>query len=594
MKIAKNLKGKLIKILDSVSTEQYTCPICGEVLERRFGVERQYYAHPKGVGDDCEVKMKLILKENEVIFDSQEEDILTKEYYNKEFKDVTVELSDYKSEEGYYLTKEQKDIIFSNEDRIKISALAGSAKSSTLYYYAKERPFNKILYIVYNKAMKDEAEKMFGKLSNVDIKTMHGLAYKYVGVYYKNKLTFNYNAVDVIKDLNLDWNSQQELAVKTYEMFKEYMLSDVDSFEDLEIYKDDEEYRNQIIAMCERLWDLKKRYNNNIKVEHDFYLKLFQLSKKDLSNTYDIILLDEAQDSSKLILNMLINSKVKGIVIVGDRYQQLYSWRKAQDIMPLFEGKEYKLTTSFRVSQQIANIANIMVQDCSDNNIKMKGFNTKQKIVDKIDKSRPYACLCRTNSYIFSEVIDAIEKNNKKALYFEGGYQGYKFQNIKDAYYFYLGHETRNPLFSKFKNYSQMLEYVENNEDLELKSIIKMIDNYGSRIPYLVDSIKYNTINDKNKADVIFSTIHKAKGQTFKIPVLISEDHFDIDNFFTRRFIDEDKELNINDIYEEMAILYVAITRCAGEIQLSDNLKKYLLSRYEFYKKGEPNGTVNQ
>ena len=33
MKIAKNSKGKLVKILDSISSEQYCCPVCGEILE---------------------------------------------------------------------------------------------------------------------------------------------------------------------------------------------------------------------------------------------------------------------------------------------------------------------------------------------------------------------------------------------------------------------------------------------------------------------------------------------------------------------------------------------------------------------------------
>jgi len=61
-----------------------------------------------------------------------------------------VELSDYKSDEGYFLTEEQKTIIFAKEDRIKISALAGASKTNTLYYYSKENPFKRILYLVYN------------------------------------------------------------------------------------------------------------------------------------------------------------------------------------------------------------------------------------------------------------------------------------------------------------------------------------------------------------------------------------------------------------------------------------------------------------
>lgn len=586
MKIAKNQSNKLIRILDSVPNDTYFCPVCKEQLERKYGVEKQYYAHPKNKDQqDCELKMGLIFKENPKQFENEEQIILSEEYYNKSFDDIKIQLSDYKSEEGYFLTEEQKSIIFAPEDRIKISALAGSAKSNTLYYYAKERPYKKILYLVYNKAMKDEAIKMYSSLDNVEIKTIHGLAYGYVGNLYRSKLTFNYNAIDVIKDLNLNWNTEQDIAVKVNEMMKEYLLSDVTTFDELNMYKDEsnKEYRPRIISLCEKLWELKKDYHSNIKITHDFYLKCFQMSKKELSDKYDIIMLDECQDASKLILDILMNSKVKGIVMVGDKFQALYSWRKAINIQPLFEGKEYFLTTSFRVSQNIANIANLIIQDVSNEKVNMKGFNTKQKIVSKIDKNKPYVCLCRTNSYIFSEVIDTIQHKNK-SIYFEGGYKGYKFENIKDAFYFQCGHETKNPLFSKFKNYNQMEKYLEENEDLELLSITRMVEKYGFQIPELVEKVKRNIVNDKSEADVLFTTIHKSKGMTYSIPVLILDDHFDINKFFWNKFIEKDDDnTKVEDYFEEMAIVYVAITRCAGQIELSDNIKRYLLSRLNFF-----------
>ena len=585
MKIAKNKKGQFVDIKNSSPDEEYYCPVCHELLIRSFGLEKQYFSHQKDKDNtSCEIKMKLLLKKDNTDF-TQEDQFILQEYYNK-FSDVKIQLSDYKSEEGYYLTQEQKDIIFSKEDRIKISALAGAAKTSTLYYYAKERPFKKILYIVYNKAMKDEAERTFGNLHNVEIKTIHGLAYKYVGKYYRQKLTFNYNAIDIIKNLNLDWNEDQEIAIKINDMMIAYMLSEVQNFEDLDMYNDDynKKYRPVIIKLCEKLWNLKKDYNSKVKIEHDFYLKLFQLAKVDLSKQYDIILLDESQDASKLVLSILNNSNVKGIVIVGDKYQKLYGWRNAIDIAPFFKGKEYKLTTSFRVNQNIADIANIMVSDVTNTNIKMLGFNKNQKIVDKIDRHEPYACLCRTNSYIFAEVLDAMKEGNKR-IYFEGGYRGYKFENIKDSYYFSLGHKVKNPMLNKFKNYEQMEEYAENTDDLELKAIIRTIDKYGDIIPDLIDKIKNNIVKDKSKADIIFSTIHKSKGMTYSIPVLISDDHFDIETFFRNKFINKKANMNDENYKDEMSIVYVGITRCAGEIELSDTLKRYLILRYK-YKRG--------
>jgi len=584
MKKALNQYNKLIPIIESISSDTYICPICHEELIRKFGAQKQYYAHQKDTDSnvsDCEAKMKLIVKDTPQSFQENQIDILQNEFYNKQFDNVSIEMSSYMSEEGYYLTKEQENIINSKEDKIKISALAGSAKSSTLYYYAKERPFNKILYLVYNKAMKDEAEKSFGKLRHVDVKTLHGLAFGYVGKFYRDKLTFNYGVVDIIKDLNLNWNNDMELAVKINEMLKQYMLSDVETFNDLELYVDDD-MRGQIISLSEKLWSLMKSYKSKIKITHDFYLKLFQLEKKDLGHKYDIILLDEAQDSSNMMFDIITNSNVKGVVVVGDAFQSLYSWRNAVNIMPMFNAKEYFLTTSFRVSQNIAHIANLIVSDISDNNIQMKGFNTKQIIVDKIDKSKPYVCLCRTNAYIFSEVAEALSFNRNKKLFFEGGYQSYNFNNLVDCYYFSMGKSTKNKTLSKFNNYYEMEEYADKTVDLELLALIKMVKKYGSRIIDIVDGIKHNSVAKKEVADILFSTVHRCKGMTYPMPVYISEDHFDIEKEYMNKFIEQDTNKKVNNnFFEEMCILYVAITRCSGEIELSDLVKKYILLRYK-------------
>jgi len=593
MNKAFNQYGKLVDIIESIKEDTYTCPVCKEILTRNFGAIKQFYSHPFGKGDGCELKFNYMIKDNNNFYNENEIDILRKEYYEKTFDDVKIELSDYMSDEGYYLTQEQKDIIFAEEDRIKIAALSGSSKSTTLYYYAKERPFKKILYVVYNKSMREEADKLYSKLNNITIKTQHGFAYGIVGKFYKNKLTFNYGVVDIIKDLKLDWNKDMELAVKIDAMMKKYMLSDKIEFEEIELFKDEDgnttEQRELIIQKSKELWELKKDYKNLVKVEHDFYLKLFHLSKMDLSNKFDIIMVDECQDLSKLLLDILKSSNVKGIVICGDIYQSLYGWRDSVNILPLFEGKEYKLTTSFRVSQNIANIANIIIKDIYKIDINMKGFNDKQKIVNEIDKKKPYVCLCRTNAFILGEAIEVITANKNAKLYFESGFSSYNFSVLKDAYWFSRGHKVNNPLFNKFENYEKMIKYAEKVIDIEIISINRMIDKYGSLIPEIIDGIKNNTTTDLNKANVIFSTIHKAKGKSISLPLYISDDILDLPMIFNKEYInkDNDKDFKIQDFYEEANIVYVGITRSSGICTFSDKIKDYLIMRYNYFKDKE-------
>jgi len=586
MKKAYDQNNKLVDIIESTSNNTYHCPVCHEVLTRNFGAQRQFYSHPNDVdATDCEIKMKLIIKEDKSIFQQSDTDILSTEFYNKQFDDVEVEMSDYMSEDGYFLTQEQKDIIFSTEDRVKVSALTGSSKSTTLYYYAKEHAFSKILYLVYNKSMQLESEKMFAKQRHVEIRTIHSLGYNYSGKFYRDKLTFNYGVVDIIKDLNLNWDKDMELAVKINAMMKEYSLSSFQEFNELEIFKEDD-MRGKILTLSEKLWELKKKYKNSVKISHDDYLKMFHLSKTDLSNKYDIIMLDECQDSSAMMFDIIKNSNVSKICIVGDPYQAIYGFRKSVNIMPMFDAKEYKLTTSFRVSNNIAHIENLIISDFIGDDIKMKGFNTNQKIVDKIDKSKPYACLCRTNAYIFAEIAEALSENKNKKLYFVSGFSSYSFDSLKQCYYFSQGHPTKNKLFSKFKDYSSMKTYAEDIEEIELLSLIRMVDKYGSKIIDIVDGIKNNTVTDKNKADIMFSTCHKAKGLTIDIPVYISNDYLDLEVAYRNKYLKKDEDYGYKkkvekDISEEIYVIYVAISRCKGMIVLNDSIKRYLLMRYK-------------
>src|SRR4051812_5809224 len=80
------------------------------------------------------------------------------------------------------LTDEQKAIIAS-KGNIKINAVAGSGKTTTVIEHAKARPSNsRILYLAFNKSVKTEAEKKFREagLRNVKVETAHSLAYRYI------------------------------------------------------------------------------------------------------------------------------------------------------------------------------------------------------------------------------------------------------------------------------------------------------------------------------------------------------------------------------------------------------------------------------
>jgi len=147
--------------------------------------------------------------------------------------------------------------------------------------------------------------------------------------------------------------------------------------------------------------------NGEIEVTHDFYLKKFQLSKPNLH--FDYILFDEGQDASSAMLDVFFKQKATK-VIIGDTHQQIYSWRFAVNSLEKADFKTFHLSTSFRFSQDIANLAMGILKwknYLEQNNpvvIKGDGMNQAHKIK---------AILARTNLGLLLTAIEfVIEKRS--------------------------------------------------------------------------------------------------------------------------------------------------------------------------------------
>src|SRR5664279_3492828 len=110
------------------------------------------------------------------------------------------------------LTKEQYEIINSTGN-IKINAVAGSGKTTTIIEYAKARPKDsKILYLAFNKSVKLEAIRRFADkgLSNVTVETAHSLAYKHIVFRHSYKVkSQGYKTNEIVELLNLQGNAEK-------------------------------------------------------------------------------------------------------------------------------------------------------------------------------------------------------------------------------------------------------------------------------------------------------------------------------------------------------------------------------------------------
>ena len=71
------------------------------------------------------------------------------------------------------------------------------------------------------------------------------------------------------------------------------------------------------------------------------YLKLFQLSGENFASCeyrhWDVLLIDETQDLSPAIVDILKKATSCAKIFVGDPNQQIYSFRGAINAMPMIE-----------------------------------------------------------------------------------------------------------------------------------------------------------------------------------------------------------------------------------------------------------------
>lgn len=478
------------------------------------------------------------------------------------------------------LTNEQYDIINSTGD-IKINAVAGSGKTTTIIEYSKSRPKkNKILYLAFNRSVKTEAEQRFGSigLDNVKVETAHSLAYKNTVFRFNyNVKTQGYKTYEVAEILKLRRRKEKHfelIAANHINRFVNYFCNSkakkVSQLNYLDVVSDPLAFefvkKNYDYIEKHTREFLAKMDKGEIEITHDFYLKKFQLSYPNLG--FDYILFDEGQDASPAMLDVFLNQPATK-VIVGDSHQQIYSWRFAINSLESVDFKRFPLTISFRFPQDIANLAVEILNWKNHLDTKeilpIKGTGGKE-----LNKLK--ATLARTNLGLLSKAIEFVtEKSKSQTLYFEGNVNSYFYSDEGASLFDVLNlynhnHEMiKDNLIKSMSDFSELEEYVEKTEDTQLAMLVEIVKKYEDDLPRLIKLIRDSTVENKNDAKMIFSTVHRSKGMEYGTVYL----HNDfISQKKIKRLIEKQNEipLDVAKINEEINILYVAVTRAINNL----------------------------
>lgn len=485
------------------------------------------------------------------------------------------------------LTEQQEAIVHSSSD-LKINAVAGAGKTSTLIAYAANHPRKKILYLVFNKSVKEEAIEKFARkgLSNVTVETAHSMAYK--ALFHRGSsvsLNFSgYSAYEVRSLLKMsmgDLIHEMKIATQVVNLCSCFcngsalLLKECDYLSYLPEGKERsfvEEYYDLIHKFTRTF--LGMMYHGKIPITHEFYLKQYHLQHPTLP--YDIVLFDEGQDASGVMLDIFQKQKARK-VIVGDHNQQIYSWRYAINALETLDFEERFLSASFRFPQDVAGLANKVLERKAALGHKptpaITGLGQEKR------ESPVKATIGRTNAGVLVAAIDELVEQSKiETLYFEGNFQSYTYADENGSIWDILNlqqgkkSQVRSGLIKGMKDMSQLKEYADEANDTPLKGLIDVVERYQSDLPRLVKNIKEAQVpvEQKHAADRVFSTVHKAKGMEYDEVTLVQD--YMTDERLQELLSSGEHGVDKVKLAEEVNLLYVALTRTKNKLHIPDEL----------------------
>jgi hypothetical protein len=405
-------------------------------------------------------------------------------------------------------TDEQQACIdaFLTNGSMVIDAGAGTGKTTTLRSMAAADT-RRGVYLAFNRKTADEADASFP--SHVLCKTGHSLS----GGYRK--------FADRI-------SSSQRTTMR-------------DNANILGVYES--------LQVAQRAWaDLQNpagRLGGFRSIGHDVYLKLWALSEPTIQADY--ILLDEAQDSNPVIVDLVMKQSAQKIM-VGDRNQAIYGWRGAENAMTEFDADHHlALTQSWRFGQAIADEANkwLTVLGAEVNGVPFRIIGNPHMDSRVEPLERPDTILCRTNAGALEAALNAQGRGYATAIV--GGVRELQ-QFVEAANDLIAGQRTWHPDLATFGSWNEVQDYSEKDEGADLKKWVRMIDTHGT---HTILEVCQNTVDErKGNPDIIVSTAHKAKGMEWS-KVQIAPD-----------FPKPDPEKDGGEVSRPEAMLsYVAVTR---------------------------------
>lgn len=445
-------------------------------------------------------------------------------------------------------SKEQNDIFNFAEHGIEnliVQAVAGAGKTTTLIECANRIGGEKsILMLAHNKSTRDTLKERVGDKKNIQVYTLHGLAWRMFVEHFK----FEPNIDDekyrkyINSNISLLAGEKYDSLSKSQRLVYKYNVFDlVDKARhnlkqsEKEISKlANKKYGMTLIAdECKFTSEVLKWGCSTTDVVDFQDLLWFPSQFVYFTKRYvaDIIMLDEAQDASLAQQDIIMRCFKRNtrMFSFGDTDQMINSWCGSDT--EAFEhlkdpnvfrrdAKEFPLTTNYRCGYEIIKYA----KRYTDSNIHAKEgaepgtVNLCAHINDIKDGDM---VLCRNTAPLMDFYRRAV--SNGKKVYFRGEEFGKNLKRIVDCSY---GEKINEIILSMKERLISTWDMLTENSGLDKKETmvhptivsqldsIKTMENLPKTVETRKDLDKFidDIFSEEGKEGIQLSTIHKAKG----------------------------------------------------------------------------------
>lgn len=430
-----------------------------------------------------------------------------------------------------------------------VQSRAGSGKSKTIELMcAAINPRKKILIISHNNHIAKHLQKKLGDKENIDVCTYHSLGLKILKTKFKT--------IELKEDKYFDYltNNLTELSGNAWALLSSpqrrryktniLKLLDFSRYNEAqsvkEILKVSNKYGLQLINNeCEVVRKLLQWGSENIdKIDFQDMIWLpYELGIKANIKflQYDVIFVDEAQDSSLIQQNLIDICKHRAtrFVLLGDKFQTINSWCGAdteafENFEKLDNIHEFNLNVSYRCSKRVADKVRQIIPDFETPDFAKEGEVNYNSHISDIHEGD--LVLCRLTAPLVKLHMRLLSDNKpSKVTGLAIGKELISILNEHETYdvnevikQLYLGLFDAWDSFAKINQCSlkdvvcEPLIMEEYDKILAIQAVSEGITNKQDVIDRLKDIFVSDIETDDNDVitnDLIhLSTVHRAKG----------------------------------------------------------------------------------